>query len=685
MVRITYRHKKGELVGDCTADASLLFVNGKGSYYLTAPSFSDPVHQWSRYGGLHIPYKTNDGWSLCKTLHGLFPVSGGVEQIIREQRTATIKYKSGLQVTYSLLPDDVLCAELSSNLQIDNESLQVILDCRGIHDFNTQGRIYSAEKISGANGASDVVLIGYYKHINDDQNSAIAKLPESNLDSIIYIAISADEKTGTSIRPKSDWFPASFELEKSRGSSLTSMYLYHGADIACNLNGEPSKVFFAAGFNRDAVLQNIEDARENHDALLRTMKQYSGAITTTVVSHPQFPLASVAHEQAILGLDSLFVKPLADSGISADKDGVERKNAADKTEGIYAGLPWFYQFWTRDEAIALGGLLEQKRYRDVKQLLFRQMTGILFDGRLSNRFPKSMLGSADGVGWCAKRWFDFIKQCANERVLSEYLSDKELVTIRDFFIDSYEKQKQHFSVKEMGGLFKNTALETWMDTSAGENLDVRDGYRIEIQALALAQLRLINTLVSLIGAGNKKSYNEEEMLLQQEVAKRFFVDGKLIDGINFSGQIDATQRPNVFLAHYIYPLILSAKQWESAFDIALKSLWLGWGGLSSIELNHPLFCPSYTGENNKSYHRGDSWYFLNNIAATSLWNVNAKKYRTSVEAIIASSVNDLLWSGALGWSSEVSNARNQSASGCVAQAWSMGTLIELLQTVFEKK
>lgn len=110
-------------------------------------------------------------------------------------------------------------------------------------------------------------------------------------------------------------------------------------------------------------------------------------------------------------------------------------------------------------------------------------------------------------------------------------------------------------------------------------------------------------------------------------------------------------------------------------------MWLNWGGLATIDKNHYLFQKKHTGANDLSYHRGDSWYWLNNLAAIVMYRVNKIKYRSKINKILEASVNDLLWMGAVGCSSEISSAEKQTSDGCLNQAWSNAMLIELLDEV----
>jgi glycogen debranching enzyme len=95
-------------------------------------------------------------------------------------------------------------------------------------------------------------------------------------------------------------------------------------------------------------------------------------------------------------------------------------------------------------------------------------------------------------------------------------------------------------------------------------------------------------------------------------------------------------------------------------------------------LNNPKFLDEDDGEKAKAYHQGDSWYFLNNLLAYSLAKIDFKKFKNFIQKIIESSLTDLLFDGALGWSSEISSAKERKSEGSLVQTWSMASLVFLL-------
>ena len=154
---------------------------------------------------------------------------------------------------------------------------------------------------------------------------------------------------------------------------------------------------------------------------------------------------------------------------------------------------------------------------------------------------------------------------------------------------------------------------------------------------------------------------------------------KYLDGRNSEGLADTSYRPNIFLAAYLAENLCTKKEWKQIFDVHLQKLFLPWGGISTIDKSSTLFQPLYTGENNKSYHRGDVWYFVNNIAAMALYEIDPQYYSKQIQKIIFASAKDITELGFSGHASEVSSAVVQEAQGCYAQAWSAATFVELME------
>lgn len=335
--------------------------------------------------------------------------------------------------------------------------------------------------------------------------------------------------------------------------------------------------------------------------------------------------------------------------------------------GIYAGLPWFFQLWSRDELISL----EASSYK--KTILNRYLPQLETVQEISNRFPPTTLASVDALGWLAKRLYDSI-------LLEETYTQDELTRWHTAFVNAldYAKKTRGFPFGNTI-LFTNKSQETWMDTIYED--DGRAGIRIEIQAL----YDCVYAVINLLAKKTKRQNLRKEQQQFQAGVRELFVDTTILDGINQDGSKDKRIRPNVFIALYLSPQLFDKSTWKKTCDDLLAQLLLPWGGLATLDSQNPLFSPSYTGENNKSYHRGDSWYFVNNLAAIALHRLDKNYYAREINALTQASIKDILQLGFAGHASELSSAQMQTGEASPVQSWSSATLIELLQERFNEE
>lgn len=335
-------------------------------------------------------------------------------------------------------------------------------------------------------------------------------------------------------------------------------------------------------------------------------------------------------------------------------------------QGYLAGHPWFFQVWSRDELTGLQAINLTKPAKHTYKLIQKYVQAMKTQNKIPNRVPHSDLASSDATPWFYKRLGDFIMQHGKETMDEDDLKQTTKILAK--------KLIRYIQEHEENNLIKNHALQTWMDT--GRGYDERKGYRIEIQTLTLQALQTIRYLQQI--TNQDSTYTTHFLNKLQKQTKQTMFKNILHDGLKINQEVDKTTRPNIFLAYYTYPQLLSKKQWEKTFDNALQKLWLSWGALSSIEKQHALYKPRHTGMSNESYHRGDSWYYINNIAAIALYDVNKEKYKKHIQKITSASINDFKNQGYKYSSSEISNAKNQEAHGCFNQFWSIATLYELL-------
>jgi hypothetical protein len=327
-------------------------------------------------------------------------------------------------------------------------------------------------------------------------------------------------------------------------------------------------------------------------------------------------------------------------------------------QDIFAGFPWFFQHWNRDTFVSLGAHIITKNLSFAKKVLMTKINELVSqrncDGRMKSH-PTSTICTTDAAGWLFFRINHFV---AESRGTPHAFSDEEMQQI----VLAMEHYFTKLGEIMEDGLVYSDKDETWMDTSFQS--DVRQGFCVEIQALGLAATQTYYILTG------KEAPRYPAM---KKAAQKFWNGTYLIDRIS-----DPIMRPNVFIAAYVYPQLLSDAEWESCFDAILPQLWLDWGGLSSIDKSHPLFRDEHTGQTNESYHRGDSWFWVNNLAAIVLHRLNPRKYQRHINLILQASTREILYSGAIGHHAEVSSAKELRSEGCVSQAWSAALFIELI-------
>ncbi|MBD3319113.1 hypothetical protein GF342_04360 [Candidatus Woesearchaeota archaeon] len=487
-------------------------------------------------------------------------------------------------------------------------TFNLILDCKESYDDREYGRYYNILQ-------EENCLLIHAKKRNDyrDNNTTGGEYD-------VFIAVQAPH---LSFKPVKEWVRHEYDIDAERHAGPTQRYVYKAVTLRA------TTLSFGYGSSKEQAIREAKHIFKNSSTLQREQQQQ--LFSPPVLRNTLHEYAITCAAQALQGLQC--------------------------GDYLFAGLPWFFQSWARDTMISLKALLLLNEKEWCRQRLFDTIAllgGDACPGQLRTH-PGTTLCTADGAGWLFTRIRDFLT-LVKEGPYHFTRDDKLALT------HTVEHYLNELKNTRYDGLIRNDKDQTWMDTSYRG--DVRDGYRIEIQALALSTMKLYTQL-----SGKKCDY-EKELYTN---TRTLFNNGYLYDGKD-----DPTIRPNAFIAAYVYPYLLSQEEWESCFDTILPRLWLTWGGLSSIDKEHRLFTDTYTGETLQSYHRGDSWYWINNLVAIVLGRTNKKKYKKYIDKIAQASSQEIL-KGAIGHHAEVSSAKKQSSKGCVSQAWSAAMYLELMQ------
>ena len=603
MVNIVHSLNNYNIEKKTKEDIRFLITNKKGGYLCLANMDK------SRYDGLF--FFDEKMYKVIESLHIID--SPKASKIIN--KSYEIERECGSVTERFFMPHhyDSLVYEITKPIPVE-----VVFDARGSYDQRQWGRFYSIWQ------EGDKIIIKFVKKTDAREDSSDAKEEYS-----LFLVL----KFEGMFKKVEEWEKRGYEFDKKRNSMPYERYVFSALTL------KTDKVVLSFSKNKEKAKKEADYVFRNIERLRKKQRDYYESLLKTKNKLKEDSL--IAYLCALNSLDSLVVD---------DK-------------GIFAGLPWFFQFWTRDEAISLKALMLYGNFNLAKNILLKHLKAVLHDGKLIIK-PDSLLRSADSAGWISKRAEDFVYILKNKKILKNNLTKKEIKKIEERIGHSLDFMIKYHT---RGHLVFNNAKETWMDSLQ------RDGFRIEIQAMQISMYKLMHKLT------NNKIYQELESDLKKDVRKKFWNKKCLADGLD-----DYTIRPNIFIAAYIYPELLAKKEWITCFDNALKRLWNSWGGLSTVDKKSELFISEHTGENNESYHNGDSWFWINNLAAIVLYRLDKKRFKKYIDKIVEASTKEILWHGMIGHHSELSSSKELKSEGCLSQAWSAAMYIELINEIFLK-
>jgi glycogen debranching enzyme len=458
--------------------------------------------------------------------------------------------------------------------------------------------------------------------------------------------------------------PVSFKLWKRKTPSIEKSV---PSWIALSSFRSTSKKSFviAAGSSSDEAMELARNVERNAATLIEVRKRRMEAVLHASYVETDNRELNIALAWAKLSLDALIM--------NQSQSGVPVK-------GIFAGLPWFNNYWGRDSFISLpGATFVTGNFKDAREILLsfarfqeKDSTSANY-GRIPNIVTPISIAynTADGTPWFVKQLYEYVK----------YSNDTAL--IREFFpvVRRSIEGTLTYHTDSLGFLTHGDA-ESWMD-AVGPNgpWSPRGNRACDVQALWYYQL--------LIGSFTAEHLTEYYLAgkwkaLADSVEKNFnkyFVDGenKLVyDHLNPDGAPSQELRPNQL---FCLDIVSSEEIRTSMVKAVTKNLIYehGVGTLAQTDSNfHPFhhYEPYYVQD--AAYHNGIVWTWLNGGAIYALTR-NDKQDLTY--AITQHMVHQILHRGCVGTLSELLDAHVRSGeseprlSGTFSQAWSLAEFI----------
>lgn len=353
------------------------------------------------------------------------------------------------------------------------------------------------------------------------------------------------------------------------------------------------------------------------------------------------------------------------------------------TKGIFAGLPWFNNYWGRDTFISLpGATFVTGNYKDARDILvsfakFQDKNPASPNyGRIPNRITlkETIYNTADGTPWFVIQSYNYLLSSNDTAFLKEIYPSVKL---------AFEASvKNHVDEK---GFLTHKDAETWMDAVGPEGPWSPRGNRAnDIQALWYKQL--VNT-ADMALMMKDTSLARAAVLLSEKLStnfRKYFVNeekGIVYDRLSPDGTPDSTMRPNLFFALNEPAFFPTALTRLKILSKAVGNLVYPYGVLSLAQTDpnfHPFhqYPPYYVKD--AAYHNGIMWQWNAGPVIQTLCGFGKQDMAWSLTKELT---HEILHRGAAGTLSELMDAlpregeKDPRLSGTFSQAWSLAEYI----------
>lgn len=476
------------------------------------------------------------------------------------------------------------------------------------------------------------------------------------------------------------------------GNGIEGEYIKEGDVYLRNIsNIIPGEFLFVASdlrisnlFSKEKLVLEFNDNDKDYITLSLGIK--SKEVTSSelpkkydlLINEKKIRLDKLLNENYVKTNDDEFNKAFLWAIVSLDALVTEQNS-----KGIFAGLPWFNNYWGRDTFISLpGATFLLGNYKDAKDILLSfakyqdTNTNSSFYGRIPNRITlnETIYNTVDGTPWFIIQAYNFYK-CTGDI---------------QFVKDIYPSIKTAFkgamkNYVDNKGFLTHKDAETWMDAVGDKGPWSPRGNRAnDIQALWYLQLKYSSAFADLLKDFEfSEEVDKQIVLLETNFEKYFLNDSKnlIFDRLTVEGEQDSSVRPNQFFVLNTAYLISDYKIKLAILENAMKKLVTNYGVLSLAydDLNfHPFHKhpPFYVKD--AAYHNGIIWTWNSGPVIEALCNFDLQNIAYQLTSELT---NQILYQGAVGTMSELTdalpkpNSKEVELSGTFSQAWSLAEYI----------
>lgn len=362
---------------------------------------------------------------------------------------------------------------------------------------------------------------------------------------------------------------------------------------------------------------------------------------------------------------------------------------------LIAGYPWFTD-WGRDTFISLRGLCLATGRLDEAREILTAWASTISEGMLPNRFTdlgeSPEFNSVDASLWYIVAVHDFLAASEQgRRPVPPGVQSALRQAVQDILSGFYCGTRYGIRCDDDGLLSAGAdgVSLTWMDARVdGQAVTGRIGKPVEVEALWLSALR--------IGAAFDPRWNSVYERGIASFQSRFWNEKRsclfdVIDVDHRRGAVDETVRPNQILAVGGLPWsLLDEQPARHVVDLVESLLWTPMG-LRTLEPGSPAYRGHYAGsvhERDSAYHQGTVWPWLAGpfIEAWIRVRGNSTEAREQARVRFVEPLRSHLDDAGLGHLAEVADGdAPHLPRGCPFQAWSLGELVRISNTVLGDK
>jgi glycogen debranching enzyme len=343
--------------------------------------------------------------------------------------------------------------------------------------------------------------------------------------------------------------------------------------------------------------------------------------------------------------------------------------------GIYAGLPWFNEYWGRDMFISFpGACLVTGQFDIAKQILkdFVQLQDTDPASETYGRIPNR--ANLEGILYNTTDGTPRLVIQALE--LAEYSGDT------DFLRELYPAIKMSINASianytDLHGYLTHADADTWMDVKRNGIPGSPRGNRAnDIQALWYKQLVAGSKIAAMMDdTGTAEGWSGIAQILASYFEKEFCDKENILiyDHLNVDGTPDLQFRPNQL---YCFELISDSEFKQKVTRRVWEELVYPWG-VASLAQWDPQFHPQHENwhyyHKDDAYHNGTIWLWNNGEAMQRMIEYGQKE---EAWKLFKNMNRQALHEGAVGSLSENADAHPRKGqnwvkrSGTFLQAWS---------------